>query len=78
MKEAYIHLIAVRAEDKDDERMQKLLSLYQSDDTAAFIEKEYEGSLIPVFLRAAFSLKRKNDFLFGRSFFFSAAHLIAP
>lgn len=60
MKEAYIHLIAVRAEDKDDERMQKLLSLYQSDDTAAFIEKEYEGSLIPVFLRGGFLTEKKE------------------
>lgn len=60
MKEAYIHLIAVRAEDKDDERMQKLLSLYQSDDTAALIEKEYEGSLIPVFLRGGFLTEKKE------------------
>ena len=60
MKEAYIHLIAVRAEDKDDEQMQKLLSLYQSDDTAALIEKEYEGSLIPVFLRGGFLTEKKE------------------
>jgi D-methionine transport system substrate-binding protein len=43
-----------RRGNQDDERMQKLLSLYQSDDTAAFIEKEYEGSLIPVFLKGGF------------------------
>jgi D-methionine transport system substrate-binding protein len=36
--------------------------LYQSDDTAAFIEKEYEGSLIPVFLKGGF-LTEKKEFL---------------
>ncbi|MCR9037482.1 MetQ/NlpA family ABC transporter substrate-binding protein [Bacillus sp. L381] len=61
LKEAYIHLIAVRAEDKDDERMQTLLSLYQSDDTAAFIEKEYQGSLVPVFLPGSSVLTEKKE-----------------
>lgn len=46
----YINIIAVRAEDKDNETLQKLGELYQQDDVKAFIEKEYKGSTIPTFV----------------------------
>ncbi|WP_396021513.1 MetQ/NlpA family ABC transporter substrate-binding protein [Bacillus sp. YC2] len=59
-KEAYIYLIAVRAEDKDNEQLKKILALYQSDDTAAFIEKKYQGSLIPVFLTGSDLTEKKE------------------
>ncbi|MGF2618313.1 MetQ/NlpA family ABC transporter substrate-binding protein [Rossellomorea vietnamensis] len=46
----YINIIAVRAEDKDNETLQKLGELYQQDDVKEFIEKEYKGSTIPTFV----------------------------
>ncbi|MCU9613115.1 MetQ/NlpA family ABC transporter substrate-binding protein [Caldibacillus lycopersici] len=46
----YINIIAVRAEDKDDETLKRIGELFQEDDTAEFIEKEYDGTLIPTFV----------------------------
>ncbi|UII56615.1 MetQ/NlpA family ABC transporter substrate-binding protein [Cytobacillus spongiae] len=46
----YINIIAVRAEDQDNESLKKLAELYQQDDVAEFIEKEYKGNVIPTFV----------------------------
>ncbi|WP_394234831.1 MetQ/NlpA family ABC transporter substrate-binding protein [Niallia oryzisoli] len=46
----YINIIAVRAEDKDNETLKKVAELYQSEDTKKFIEKEYKGNQIPTFV----------------------------
>lgn len=43
----YINIIAVKAEDKDNKTLKRIAELYQEEDTAKFIEKEYEGNLIP-------------------------------
>ncbi len=57
MSKEEMNLIVVRAEDQDREALQTILELYQADDTAAFIEKEYQGDLVPAFL----PLKRLSD-----------------
>lgn len=57
MSEEEMNLIVVRAEDQDREALQTILEFYQADDTAAFIEKEYQGDLVPAFL----PLKRLSD-----------------
>lgn len=44
-----MNLIVVRAEDQDREALQTILELYQADDTAAFIEKEYQEILSRLF-----------------------------
>ena len=46
----YINIIAVRAEDKDNETLKKIAELYQAEDTKKFIEEEYKGNLIPTFV----------------------------
>ncbi|MCK6205974.1 MetQ/NlpA family ABC transporter substrate-binding protein [Bacillus infantis] len=46
----YINIIAARTEDKDNETLKRLGELYQEDDVAEFIEKEYKGSTIPTFV----------------------------
>lgn len=46
----YINIIAVNSEDKDDETLNRIAELYQSEDTKEFIEKEYEGNYIPTFV----------------------------
>lgn len=46
----YINIIATRTEDKDKKTLKKIASLYQQDDVAAFIKKEYKGSTIPTFV----------------------------
>ncbi|KAF1680410.1 MetQ/NlpA family ABC transporter substrate-binding protein [Bacillus sp. SKDU12] len=50
MSKEEMNLIVVRAEDQDREALQTILELFQADDTAAFIEKEYQGDLVPAFL----------------------------
>ncbi|MCO4851528.1 MetQ/NlpA family ABC transporter substrate-binding protein [Bacillus vallismortis] len=57
MSEEEMNLIVVRTEDQDREALQTILELYQADDTAALIEKEYQGDLVPAFL----PLKRLSD-----------------
>ncbi|QIW79169.1 MetQ/NlpA family ABC transporter substrate-binding protein [Bacillus tequilensis] len=57
MSKEEMNLIVVRAEDQDQEALQAVLKLYQADDTAAFIEKQYQGDLVPAFL----PLKRLSD-----------------
>ena len=46
----YINIIAVRAEDKDNETLKKVAELYQAEDTKKFIEDEYKGNQIPTFV----------------------------
>lgn len=46
----YINIIAARNKDKDHSTFKKIVKLYQSDDTAKFIKKTYNGNYIPTFL----------------------------
>ncbi|MGD7048889.1 MetQ/NlpA family ABC transporter substrate-binding protein [Rossellomorea marisflavi] len=46
----YINIIAARTEDRDNKTLKKIVELYQEEDTADFIEKEYNGSTIPTFV----------------------------
>ncbi|ALC80562.1 MULTISPECIES: MetQ/NlpA family ABC transporter substrate-binding protein [Bacillus] len=46
----YINIIAARNEDKDKASLKKLVEIYQSDDTAKFIEETYKGNYIPTFI----------------------------
>lgn len=46
----YVNIIAVRAEDKDDETLNKIAELFQEDDTKDLILETYDGSLIPTFI----------------------------
>ncbi|TDL73668.1 MetQ/NlpA family ABC transporter substrate-binding protein [Rhodococcus qingshengii] len=46
----YLNIIAVQAKDKDNKTYKRVAELYQSEDTAKFIEKEYKGNMIPTFV----------------------------
>jgi D-methionine transport system substrate-binding protein len=46
----YLNIIAVQAKDKDNKTYKRVAELYQSEDTAKFIEEEYKGNLIPTFV----------------------------
>lgn len=46
----YINIIAANAENKDDEKLLKLVELYQSAETEAFINETYQGSFLPKFI----------------------------
>jgi len=46
----YLNIIAVNEEDKDDETLNRIAELFQEEDTAEFVEKEYGGTLIPTFV----------------------------
>lgn len=46
----YINIIASRTEDKNRKELKRIVELYQEEDTAEFIEKEYKGSTIPTFV----------------------------
>ncbi|NWQ39602.1 MetQ/NlpA family ABC transporter substrate-binding protein [Bacillus sp. EB106-08-02-XG196] len=46
----YLNIIAVQAKDNDNKTYKRLAELYQSEDTAKFIEKEYKGNMIPTFV----------------------------
>lgn len=46
----YLNIIAVQAKDKDNKTYKKIAELYQSEDTAKFIEDEYKGNMIPTFV----------------------------
>ena len=43
----FVNLIATRTEDKDDEAVQKFIDLYQTDEVKAFIEENFDGSVVP-------------------------------
>ncbi|WP_053955894.1 MetQ/NlpA family ABC transporter substrate-binding protein [Inediibacterium massiliense] len=45
----YANIIAVRSEDKDSEKIQKLMKALQSEEVKKFIEENYKGAIIPVF-----------------------------
>lgn len=46
----YLNIIAVQEKDKDNKTYKRIAELYQSEDTAKFIEKEYKGNMIPTFV----------------------------
>ncbi|MBY0093208.1 MetQ/NlpA family ABC transporter substrate-binding protein [Priestia aryabhattai] len=52
----YINVIAARKKDQDKVYLKKLVKVYQSKSTAAFIKKIYKGNYIPTFI----SLKELN------------------
>ncbi|WP_022793929.1 MetQ/NlpA family ABC transporter substrate-binding protein [Marinococcus halotolerans] len=43
----YVNVIAAREEDEDNETIQTLVDVLQSDETQEFIEEEYDGAVIP-------------------------------
>ncbi|RLL43944.1 MetQ/NlpA family ABC transporter substrate-binding protein [Oceanobacillus piezotolerans] len=43
----YINVIAARKQDKENETFQKIVKIYQSDNTATFIEETYKGNYLP-------------------------------
>lgn len=45
----YFNIIAVRAKDKDNPLLKKLVQVYQSEETKKLIEEVYKGASIPVF-----------------------------
>lgn len=46
----YINIIAARKQDENNPEFKKLVSIYQSEDTAQFIDKTYKGNYIPTFI----------------------------
>jgi D-methionine transport system substrate-binding protein len=54
----YINVIAARKKDQDKTYLKKLVKVYQSKGTAAFIKKTYKGNYIPTFI----SLKELNTY----------------
>lgn len=46
----YINIIAANKKDKNRPELKKLVSIYQSEDTANFIKKTYKGNYIPTFI----------------------------
>lgn len=46
----YINIIAVNKKDKNNKTLKRIAELFQEEDTAKFIEKEYDGNLIPTFV----------------------------
>lgn len=45
----YANVIAVKTERKDEEIFKKLIEAFQSEEVKEYIEKEYDGSIIPAF-----------------------------
>ncbi|SAL21595.1 MetQ/NlpA family ABC transporter substrate-binding protein [Caballeronia telluris] len=45
----YANLIAVRAKDKDQPWVKKLVAAYQSEDVRQFLKTEFKGSMVPSF-----------------------------
>lgn len=46
----YINIIAANKKDQNRPEFKKLVAIYQSEDTAKFIEKTYKGNYIPTFI----------------------------
>ncbi|PXW91417.1 D-methionine transport system substrate-binding protein [Streptohalobacillus salinus] len=44
----YVNIIAARAEDEDDEHLNRLVEVLQSEEIQSFIEEQYEGQVVPV------------------------------
>ncbi|MGL4338373.1 MAG: MetQ/NlpA family ABC transporter substrate-binding protein, partial [Turicibacter sp.] len=45
----YYNIIAVRTEDKDSQLLNRLIEVYQTEETKAAILEEYKGASIPAF-----------------------------
>lgn len=45
----YANIVAVKSENKDDDKIQALAKALQSDEVRKFIEEKYEGAVVPVF-----------------------------
>lgn len=45
----YANILVTRAENKDDEAVEKLVTTLQSDEVKAFIEEKYKGAVVPAF-----------------------------
>jgi D-methionine transport system substrate-binding protein len=45
----YFNIVAVRAKDKDNKALKRLIELYQTDDTKKLLEELYKGASIPAF-----------------------------
>ncbi|QXM05303.1 MetQ/NlpA family ABC transporter substrate-binding protein [Crassaminicella indica] len=45
----YANIVAVRPEDKDSEKIQRLMKVLQSEDVKKFIEEKYNGAVVPAF-----------------------------
>ncbi|RSL30359.1 ABC transporter substrate-binding protein [Salibacterium salarium] len=43
----YVNIVAARSEDEDNEDIQTLVDVLQSEEVAQFIEEEYDGAVIP-------------------------------
>ncbi len=46
--QTYANIIAVRAEDEDNEAVKKLVEVLQSDEIKEFIESTYDGAVVPI------------------------------
>ena len=46
--QTYANIIAVRAEDKDNEAVKKLVEALQSDEIKEFITDTYDGAVVPI------------------------------
>ena len=44
----YVNIIAARAEDKDDEKLNKLVEVLQSEEIQNFITEKYNGEVVAV------------------------------
>ncbi|GEN57355.1 lipoprotein [Halolactibacillus alkaliphilus] len=44
----YVNIIAARAEDEDNENLQKLVEVLQSEEITNFINEKYKGEVVPV------------------------------
>ncbi len=45
----YVNVVAVRSEDQDSKKIQKLKEIIQSESVKEFILEEYEGAVVPAF-----------------------------
>lgn len=45
----YFNIIAIRAKDKDSEKLKKLIQAYQTEETKKLIEEIYKGATLPAF-----------------------------
>ena len=47
--ETYANIVAVRPDNKDDEKIKVLISALQSDKVKSFIDEKYQGAVVAVF-----------------------------
>lgn len=48
-KSPYVNIIVTRSDNKDDEKIKKLIKVIQSDKVKTFIEEKYKGAIVPTF-----------------------------